>query len=907
MPGVNRLYFAHSYQPTQRRFNERIWRELMGQDFISWVDRGLERGTGGRRYPMDVSFNEWMMSRCDGFIAVVPTTGSAYVDLEYRLAVRMGLPTLVLAAEGADFREGTADCEFPLSWNAFLTAKTSSAIARNVVDFAKRIRSAQAAVGTADPGRRRLRARVGGPSVAFLPPNGDAKVWAAAYGTVSARHPASTFLVPMNYRRPWDLIAEIDGKYDLLVVDVGPNGTPREMLGYLEAHAIPLVRVCQVPDSGADSLAQVDAGVTEADIRRPYVQAPPSAPLSDTGVSLLTDGLHIDADMRPVLFFSNATQLSFRVLDLVGRIQGFLHGFEGTGDEQRITLETHRQARDYFAPPEDAGRVFLSFAGAADAPDAKAQKRALADQLVSIFRFNDLRCFHYLDKDPGVGEVGGRLESGEAIDQGLEKQVEDSDVVVVLFDAAYSRSEYCMNELRQATALRERGLLKVRAYRLSGSADDLAAFHGINVLEHRGTWSDSKLRELVVDDAIRDCRELLTTLRAAEAQQVRSWLESDGFRTCAQVRRLLARGGLAEEELAGLGIDEAADVGACVDRLLTLPADKAARQRRRAIVTFLLSALASGNDDRMRLVNRWMRQRNLAGRLPKAAVTFEQVFDVPDSPVAPEPDADVVMTGVRMGQVLPGVLVGTNPLVLGSGPRAAELPVEWARENAETDAICLRRQVRWRLPYRDHRDALVEDLSSRAMPPRWLLVALKGDGIDPEAEIRQVGQTLADLYRAQDWPPEFVKTVACEGDKDVQAQLQGCSYEVVHLSGHMGSHALQVGGDEIASDTLGQWLANSKVRLVVLNGCEGARPRSSVALYSVAMADRIVDLGKVPEVVAHRRPLTDSDSVKFATSFCSAFARSFDAVAACFEARRAGSEQLRYSPLVISQRKPRSA
>jgi hypothetical protein len=395
-------------------------------------------------------------------------------------------------------------------------------------------------------------------------------------------------------------------------------------------------------------------------------------------------------------------------------------------------------------------------------------------------------------------------------------------------------------------------------------------------------------------------------LREAEVKTIRSWMLEGGMQRGASVRRLLSLGGVSDGELDTLKIDwEASSASSCLDQLLKQPPAKAERQRHRAIVTLLLAGLAANNEERERLVSRWVREHALVGRLPETAVTFEQVFDVPDSVVPVGLDADRALIGQRIGDELQGVLRQTTPLVLRADRRAAEIPVEWARENDRTDPVCMRRQIRWMLPYTEHRLPLIDELSARALPPRCMLLALKGDHINPEGEIHQLQQELANLYRKNDWPPEFVKAVVCESRGDVEALLQGCSSEIVHIAGHMASGALQVAAEQIASDEVGQWLASSKVRLLVLNGCEGALAGSPLALYSVAIADRIVQLGRVPEVVAHRLALTEVDGVAFAVNFARAFIGTFDAAAACFEARRVGSANLKLSPVLISQRRPR--
>jgi hypothetical protein len=121
----------------------------------------------------------------------------------------------------------------------------------------------------------------------------------------------------------------------------------------------------------------------------------------------------------------------------------------------------------------------------------------------------------------------------------------------------------------------------------------------------------------------------------------------------------------------------------------------------------------------------------------------------------------------------------------------------------------------------------------------------------------------------------------------------------------MGGDGLQVGDDRIAPITLTNELQESDVRLIVLNGCEGGKPASPVAVSYLTLAERLVRDGRIPEVIAHRNEISESDALAFAKAFHTEFFSSkdgFDPARAVFKARRAGSECLRYSPVVISQR-----
>jgi CHAT domain-containing protein len=121
----------------------------------------------------------------------------------------------------------------------------------------------------------------------------------------------------------------------------------------------------------------------------------------------------------------------------------------------------------------------------------------------------------------------------------------------------------------------------------------------------------------------------------------------------------------------------------------------------------------------------------------------------------------------------------------------------------------------------------------------------------------------------------------------------------------LGPTGLQVGDELVEPDVFAALLNDSEVRLVVLNGCEGGRVSSPLAVEYLTLADRIVRDGRVSEVVAHRVKITDADALAFAILFYNAFfgkSGGFDPARAAFHARKAGSLRLRLSPVVISQR-----
>jgi hypothetical protein len=224
----------------------------------------------------------------------------------------------------------------------------------------------------------------------------------------------------------------------------------------------------------------------------------------------------------------------------------------------------------------------------------------------------------------------------------------------------------------------------------------------------------------------------------------------------------------------------------------------------------------------------------------------------------------------------------------------------------DDEPLALRRSVRWRLPDIEGRTCIFDNLAANAIPPTALIVALAGPDINPQEQMRRLNRLLRSRYEALGWPPEFVCAAEYRSVDDVLSRLRCCQEQVVHIAGHMGDDGLQVGGKVVTAIDLAVALRESDVRLVVLNGCEGGKPASPVASAYLTLADRLVRDARIPEVVAHRCKITESDALAFGEAFHAAFFNSndgFEPARSALSGRKAGSPLLRYSPLVISQRK----
>lgn len=885
------LYFSHSYASEDRRFNEHIWKLFARKGFYAWIDTGLDGGRHGSKLPMEIGFNEWMLSRCSGFVAVVPRRKSPYQALEYRLAMRMGLPTLVLMQEGGGFGAIYTDAhEFPSSWVPFWHKDTQEDLEAVVDKFKESVEAhALARSDLYSVGLWRPKSKGGNLRVALLQPTEEAGEWFEVQRKLLENTDHFwDILLPNNFRHAHDLVKETSQRIDLLVLDVGPRGTPRELVGYLDGLGIPQCRVCQIQNQ------------LEADELGKYLSSKPRPPYrcqnDTTMLPVFLDGLKLDEQMEPVFFWQSTPQLVRHLKNIAKRIETFRSGLTPDEGGTRVDLVTHQAAKSYFSQryqQSDQGDVFLSFAGSSEAS-------GLADRLAAILRFLDFRCFHYRDSDISTD---GRLESGELVMEGLRLRVQEADVVVIFFDKAYLTSQYCQAEMRQAAQLHAQGQLELRAYAINDELKLPDEMNDINVFMSRGKWSDEALEQKIVDDIEQSVFTVRWPLREEERRKLGAWLTEDGQNESAAVRRLLTQSGVIEDELDSLDCDwSGAD---WFESFLSLPEVPGKRRRARELIALLILSVAEDSPERMEYANAWLRKRRLLGWSPRLIHHDQDVVTIgPEVTLAglSIQKGNDINVGQRLGKIVPEVLNGRQQLILDAEPGSLEVPIEWTREYADAEPIAVRRPISWRLPFEQTRNCLFDDISSGALPPSVLILALDAEDISPQQELRELKSQLDKIYYESFWPQELVRPMVCRNSQELESCLTDCKEQIVHIAGHLNNNGLQVSSEMLKAEDLAKALSNSDVRILVLNGCEGGTPRSPLAFEYATLAERIVRDANVPEIVGHRGLLREDDGLAFALKFYECFFCYFDPAKAAFEARKAGSNDLRLSPIIISQR-----
>jgi hypothetical protein len=386
---------------------------------------------------------------------------------------------------------------------------------------------------------------------------------------------------------------------------------------------------------------------------------------------------------------------------------------------------------------------------------------------------------------------------------------------------------------------------------------------------------------------------------------LRQWLSADGLDKPHDLLRPLIQSDVPEKaaeswtkDLPRKGWQQA---------LLQLPQESGKRSRHRELLTLLLLNLAEEDTGRRETIDRWLYASRLltwSGVLGPAA---EEAVRIGVPSLGADPPKDEVRLGEALGRAYHHLLAGKKPLCLMSDAKTLSSPVEIAREGKDAEILALLRPVRWKLDDVYTRKSLHESRSERGLPPSVLLVGMNGDSIEAEREVRQVKTILETQFRKLDWPTSRIVTRQVKTGKELLRLLDDTRHGIVHLAGHIGQTGLKVGKERVDREDLARALATSDVRLLVLNGCSGAKPRSPLATGTITLADLLISRGLVPEVVAQRGPVQEDDAIAFAQRFYAEYLRDLDLGRAVHEARKSGSTAVRLGLVAVSQRNPESS
>lgn len=885
---MRRIYLSHSYQAAHRPINEFFW-ELLRKRFFTWIDTGLDAGKTGTQLAMDVAFNEWMLSQCDGFVAIVPKRRpvSAYQHLEYRLAIRLGLPRLLIIDEDIDLKHPSSDpdIKYTSDWKRFFFDGTTQAlIGARIQSFHEQVESFAQALESHSPSMRWIRRSQKRLKVGLLPPQEGAWLGLAKELRKRLNDEADIeTLQPEELRAEFYVVDKLRG-YDVLLIDVGTAGTPLELVGYLHGIGVPQIRVCRVDSEPQKE--QLERTLEGGTLARSLAEA--GDPLEPT-LPRFFDGYRLDQGMSPIGFWQTREELLNYAERTVRRILQF------TGARRR--LETRSDARDYFGlrQPETAPvNVFISFAGSSSA-------RPATEKIVEALRFSGFQCFHY--QDPGLTGQG-RLNTGEALKDGLRMRVEESDIVVVFADDAYRASDHCMNELSTALELRARGELELLTYALDNAqlpqvlnnADIVPKIFG-----PRGQWEDLETLEEIITAVNETAKKAHRTI---DAHVLAQWFEQDGRATGSDLLRPLIQSG--------------ADAKAAMDWLNSLTKTTPLAQAvlgdseypaARGLLTVLLLSLCEERPTRTALVQTWLRQSRLLNWSGIAQLQEEEAHSVRAPALGVTVPKDERQLGELLGRAFPELFPADErrcaPLCLIADALALTTPLEFAHRGPGTDYLALLRAMRWTLKNASARSSLHAMRTEREMPPSVLLLELASDLAGPPREIAELSTCIRDEFVRLGWPVSRVRSKRIESPLALLRTLENTRHGIVHLAGHMGPGGVEVAGERVDGEALGRALNDSQVRLLVLNGCGTAEAEAGAESTSLTLAELLVRRGRVPEVVAHRGSILENDAVNFALRFYVEFLLDLDLGRAVFEARCTGrTSKMRLMPVAISQRPP---
>jgi hypothetical protein len=879
-----RVYFSHGYKAEDRTINEFFW-EALRPYFYALIDTGLSDGSTGEKLPMDIAFNEWMLSRCDGFVAIVPNRESLYQKLEYKLATRIRLPRLVFLEEGRTLSTLLDDIRvtYPTGWKRFFEKEQQSNISKAIARFSEQVDAYVQGQQALISAGHWSRPAPGTFKIALLPPKTGS--WTKATSILQKHwrddikfHPID----PSVLHSEFSIVNELAG-CDLLVVDVGPRGTPAEFVGFLHGIGVPQIRVCEI--GSVKEQRELDRTLAELTPRSL------SGEHSKNGLPRFLDGYKLDAGMTPVCFWRTPDELAQQIQKTARRVSRF--------QTSVLRLEGRHQARVYFGlryPQPRRANVFLSFAGAGDRTGATAQ-------IAKALRFLGFQCFHY--QDPGL-TGDGRLESGEDIREGLRMHIEDANIVVALLDPPYQRSDFCMTELRTAGDLHKRGELELLPFGIkrprSGSVRDV--LKGKAIVEHINatTWDNPRIIEDIIE-AVEQIANDLGQMRAINALQLREWLQADGRNSREDLLRPLTQINVPQD-IAENWIKTLSPKNWC-SALLELPKEKPARRQHRELLTMLLLSLAEENDERRAAIEKWLRISLLLTWSDIDRPEQEEDVHIGVPSLGVDVPADEGELAEALGREMHDLLIGKGPLCLTADGRALSSPVEIAREGKDAEPLALLRPIRWRLKDVPTRKSLDESRQEYALPPSVMLISLaSADLLEPDREVRQLKTILETEIQKRGWPTARIVAKRAKNAKELLNVLSETRHRIVHIAGHSGHTGLSVGKERVDAEVLAQALATSDVRLLILNGCSGVKARSALATGTITLADLLVIRGRVPEIVAHRKALQEDDAVAFAKRFYVEYLRDLDLGRAVHEGRKVGSPRLRSDLVAISQRPP---
>jgi hypothetical protein len=902
-------YFSHSYRPEDRAANMAVWRRLNAAGLEFAVDPPSRD-----KRPMDVTFLERMMQRSHCFIAIVPNrsreapddvdgiipTWSPYQALEYRLALRVDKPRLVIVEQGigaGPLPKGETVVWFKRA-NLALSDEFDSEVEK-LVSYA----------------RSRERPSATMPNVGILCWRPTEEAWSNLALRVSEKIGEDCEILAVDEQTLDNKILARARDLSVLIVDMNPRVTPAYLVGMLHGAGVPMYRTCLLETEETAEIWAASLGLT------PALPALRGLPASKNLRPRLLNNYQVDPRVQPVLFWNPAT-IEESTDTIVRSVGGYWH--------RENKLQVPKNGREYFLSLR-GNRVFISTPG--NLLDLTAQvKEALDD--------SGMPAFHYrVSTMPGGREWRPHLEF----------QINSSDLFLGFITESYWERAECIDEMEQAIDRWERHEMLIVLY-ASDPLPPLPAFFSGLQANRFGNAAETCVRVVAevrdrFNDGAQESTEKVATLLTElisrhapleEETRLAAWLGDVCRLEVADAQRIAKRAFSAAAagralELVGVllaTIPVERYQGRALGRLCLHLRKLEPARAKRAELSKLFSSLRLF--PKLHDIHAWIaRQRRGAEvilRLDPAAPRqlLESLLQ------AAGHMSDPVALARSLGQEIAKYIAVNDKAALAKpGARVCvacnvehlAVPLEWAVPDGLAEPLSRARPVFRRVEdlYPAARRAALEQQfhSGLTGPPRVLLFGHATASLPHvTTELNTLETLLTKRYGELGWPAELVYRVPSNDATGGQlaALLAGSDYEVVHLVGHAGfdggKPVIQVAAEDgspgrVTGEELSSWLRTSAVRFVYLSCCEGAatdpnQPRA--AGWQQSLCKDLLEAG-VPEVLGYIWQVGDTSSVAFTKVFYDAYFPAFDAPGALYAARHEStrSDALWASSILVKQ------
>jgi hypothetical protein len=427
-------YFSHSYRWQQKELNHFIWRQL-SSSFYFTVDP-----PDANRQPMQIPHLETMMLRSRCFIAVIarrddlgPELCSPYQLFENSLAIRARRPRLLIVSKDIDrallgpapeqiVRFEQYDEPDSLKW--FQRGENKARLPDTLGRFVDDLRS------TRFPDYDES-----GPIGLAFQVGGDYPERSLLEDFLQREFAKPTKWLDLSGRSNEAQFLRDVGECAQIVQEVRATmGTALDIQGLLHAYFRPTIRICRLGDG--ETAEQMASSMHLSRNRNAW-----SKPRLD--LPLLYTGYQVGNEMQPVIFWREPKEL-FEAIK--GSILGIRFRRKDLDDEKIA-------ARYFLGLGRVPGKVFISNEKTIN-PFSDHLRRSLDEEGVE--------CFHYTDRQA----KGSEPDFPDA----LRRRIGEAAVFVALLTGAYTKSRWCMSELKAAVERSNEGRLIVVPYLLEQKA-----------------------------------------------------------------------------------------------------------------------------------------------------------------------------------------------------------------------------------------------------------------------------------------------------------------------------------------------------------------------------------------------------------------------------------------------------